>query len=142
MAAPRFNVQFDQTRLRAFLRNLEAVRGNMRRAAAGALLAEAEAIMLESKRQVPVDLGNLRATGFVDTSDLTGSARLSVTLSYGGPAGSGGGTHVGYAVPVHENLQARHTVGKAKYLEDPVNDAISGMDRRLAARIRAAGFSI
>lgn len=41
----------------------------------------------------------------------TGRAKSNVEVKYQAP----------YAVFVHEDLQAKHAVGKAKYLEDPAN---------------------
>jgi hypothetical protein len=62
-------------------------------------------------------------------------------VGFCGPAGAGnaGETNdedVGYAVYVHEDLSARHTKGKAKFLEDPLNRRLPEMARRLAERIR------
>ncbi len=95
-----------------------------------AFRAEGEAIMLRSKKDfVPVDQGNLRASGRVrDVSPLNASPRI--TLAFGG-------TSAPYAVIVHEK-QARHTVGQWKYLEQPANEAAQGMDVRIARRVRAA----
>lgn len=39
---------------------------------------------------------------------------------------------------VHENLQARHPTGQAKFLEQPLNEARRGMDARLAADVKDA----
>ncbi len=93
------------------------------------LFQEGESIMSASKAEVPVDLGNLRATGHVQAPVVT-SQSVEVLLGYGGPA-------VDYAIVVHENLEAHHTVGKAKYLEDPALRAAKGMGQRIATRIKA-----
>ena len=63
----------------------------------------------------------------------------------GGPAGSGTHVgihsgrmppeHVGYAEHVHENLAARHPSGKAKFLEDPINEAWPKLDGAIAEEI-------
>lgn len=95
-----------------------------RDAAVAALREEAETIMTTSKRLVPVDTGVLRESGFVDAVDE------GVRLAYGGAAS-------GYAIYVHENLEARHPVGQAKYLEQPVLEALPGLAGRVAAVIRS-----
>jgi hypothetical protein len=96
-----------------------------------AFRAEGEAIMLRSKKDfVPVDFGNLKSSGRVrDVSPLNASPRI--TLSFGGSSAP-------YAVIVHENPKARHTVGQWKYIEQPANEAAQGMDVRIARRVRAA----
>ena len=137
------------------IRKLKALGEKAQTIVGGALYREAEAIMTESKKQCPVDLGNLRASGSVSLPELQG-AMVVVTLGYGGPSGSGnhgGETNkkdVGYAIVQHEDLDLDHSkvlskkegqrrggvvwgaIGKAKYLEDPMLSAVSGMEERLA----------
>ena len=96
--------------------------------AAGALYREAERIMTAAKRLTPVLTGALRASGQIATPTETARG-ASVTLGLGNSA-------IGYAVHVHENLQARHPVGQAKFLEQPLNEARQGMDARLAEAVR------
>jgi len=93
-----------------------------------ALYAEAELIMAESKKQVPVDTGTLRGTGHVEPSE-TKKDSVEVELGYGGPAAP-------YAVVQHERLDFKHKVGKAKYLEDPFKAAAPKLPRALAERLR------
>lgn len=83
--------------------------------------------MTESKRRVPVDTGTLRASGFVMEPERSGR-NISVTLAYGGPA-------EGYAVVVHEDLDAFHPHGQAKYLESVLKESQPHMRARLAQRI-------
>lgn len=95
---------------------------------AAALYAEGERIMAEAKRLCPVDTGTLRSTGHVQKPVIRRGS-IEVTLGFGGPAAP-------YAVYVHENLNVHHTVGQAKYLEKPLNDAARGFAERLAAEVR------
>ena len=96
------------------------------KAVAGAVLDEAEAIMARSKEHFcPVDTGVLRASGIVLPPEIVGS-HIDVQMGYGGNASA-------YAEEVHENLSAHHPVGQAKYLEDPVLMAASGMTERIVA---------
>lgn len=111
-----------------FLRKLKSLGDRATTIVSGALLQEAEAIMTESKKQVPVDTGNLRSSGHVTPPEVRGG-HVAVTLAYGGPAAP-------YAIVQHERLDLRHTVGKAKYLEDPLLEAASGMERRIGSIIR------
>ena len=89
---------------------------------AQAMFAEATTILNESKKIVPVDTGNLRASGRVERP-VTGKGRAEVEITYGGAAAP-------YALIVHEvppNTGGRwgtgltHAAGKTyKYLEIPV----------------------
>ena len=88
------------------------------------LVPEAEKIMTTAKRNTPVDTGTLRSSGMV-----TARAK-GVELSFGGAASA-------YAVIVHENLAAYHRVGKAKFLEDAINEWVAGGG--MAALGRAIG---
>lgn len=63
-----------------------------------------------SKEQVPLDQGPLKNSCYVDVA----ADGKSGTVSYDTP----------YAVVQHEHTEFQHQRGrKAKYLEDPVNDA-------------------
>lgn len=116
------------------LRGVDAMRAKIRKIAANlpnkvgaALYREAEIEMTESKKRVPVDTGTLRASGMV-SEPVKENGQISVTLSYGGAAKD-------YAIPVHENLEAFHPVGQAKYLESVLNESRPHMLERLANRL-------
>lgn len=124
-----------------------------------ALYREGEQIMTESKKRVPVDTGNLRASGSVQGPTFSGG-RMTVTLGYGGPVGvgnQGGETNreaVNYAVVQHEDIDLNHAkalskkesrrrggvvwgeIGGPKYLEIPMLEAVNGMEARLGAMIQ------
>jgi hypothetical protein len=85
---------------------------------ASALRIEAEKVMAVSVRQVPVDTGVLRASQTIGEAEGSGDD-MSISLGYGGAASD-------YAWVQHERTDYRHTVGKAKYLSDPVAEAASG----------------
>lgn len=98
-----------------------------------ALYFEGELIMTRSKEEfVPVDLGTLKNSGMVSPPEFSGNA-VVVELSYGGAASD-------YAIIQHENLEFRHKVGGAKYLERPLKEATAGMLRRIAASLQAQGM--
>lgn len=90
---------------------------------------EAQIIMRNSQRIVPVDSGTLRRSGQVNEPIEEGS-RISVTLGYGGAASA-------YALIQHENLFYGHKEGQqAKYLETPFFQQRPKLEANLANRIR------
>lgn len=95
-----------------------------------ALFAEAQVEMTESKRRTPVRDGHLRASGMVHRPERGGSdgRDLSVALTYGNAS-------VGYAAAVHEDLDAIHPVGQAKFLESTLNESRPSLAKRLAKRL-------
>ena len=108
-----------------FTKALEATAKVAPKDIAGAMFEEAESIMGKAKGDTPVDFGNLRASGHVQSPQIRRDS-AEVVLAYG----------TDYAVFVHEIRDAQHTVGKAKFLESNVNAAASGMAQRLASRIK------
>lgn len=76
-------------------------------------------ILEVATRLVPVDTGVLRGSGFVQIPEIAGD-RVSTTIAFGGPAAP-------YAFIVHEDLDAFHQVGQAKYLEEPFLAEQDGM---------------
>ena len=119
-----------------------------------ALYREGQGILSQSLPLVPVDTGALRASGYV-TPPMRAGDRITVTIGSGGiaqglttgamagalfQAGPGQRSGLrdpsGYAIYVHENLEAHHTVGSAKYLEIPFRRAKTGMTARIAADMR------
>jgi len=93
-------------------------------ATGAALFEEGEAIKAASIQLVPVDTGRLRSTAYT-SPPREGSHGPEVKVSYG----------TKYAVPVHERMESHHTVGQAKYLEQPATAAMAGFAGRLAKRI-------
>lgn len=106
---------------------LERLARDVPQAVADALRAEAELEMTEAKERTPVDLGNLQGSGHVSEPVIAGNV-ISVELAFGGPAAP-------YAVHVHENLEADHPVGRAKFLESTVMEAAPHMAERVGARV-------
>lgn len=104
------------------------------------LYQEGEGIMAQSKPLVPVDTSALRSSGYVAQPVRVGDV-IRVELGYGGPAAKinpkTGESVDAYALIVHENLEAHHKVGIAKYLELPFLQAQRGMSARVAAGVRA-----
>lgn len=99
-----------------------------------------EFIMTDAKMNyVPVKDGILRSSGFILIRDEPG--RVVGTIGFGGPAGSGnvGETNaedVNYAEIQHENMEFRHTVGSAKYLERPLFAGLPMLGETIAETIK------
>lgn len=89
-------------------------------AAATATYQEGQALLGDSKQEVPVQYGTLRRSGYVDSPTDDGK----VVVGYG----------TNYALPVHER-QAHHEVGKWKFLIDPMLRRVAGYKERMAKRI-------
>jgi len=96
-------------------------------AVAAALFEEAQIEMTEARERTPVDTGALRASGMVHQPSIDGGD-ISVALTFGSTA-------VGYAVQVHEDLDAFHPVGQAKFLESTLNESRPHIPARVARRI-------
>ena len=93
------------------LKNLSKLSSDIRSSAEKAVDGVVEGVLNESKMECPVDTGTLRRSGKPElTKDKD---NYYYVLGY----------NMEYALEVHENLYANHKVGKAKYLEDPVNRA-------------------
>lgn len=102
-------------------------------ATGGALYREAEGIMADSKEHyVPVDLGVLRDSGFVELPKIDRGRGVSVAIGYGGAAAD-------YAAVQHEDLTLNHpNGGEAKFLEKPLLLAAEGLAERVAAEVKDA----
>ncbi len=92
-----------------------------------ALKIEAELMMTDCKKETPVDTGRLRESGFVE-EPVNVNGDITVTLGFGGAAKS-------YATYVHENLEATHIVGNAKFLENPVKRRLPNLVQRISSRV-------
>ena len=114
----------------------------------------------ESMRRTPVLTGALRASHETEKPVMVNPKEAVIRILVGGPAGAGfarfaksrlakgkrvslQGTSAiaqvvdpsGYALYVHENLDADHHVGQAKFLESTINESRPYMPGRVAKRI-------
>ena len=97
-----------------FLKNLDRAIKDIRGRTAEGMLAAGILIEAESKERTPVDEGNLKASHYY----AKGGSFIAPIVQIG----AGVGYTANYAVYVHEDLNARHTVGQAKFLESAVYD--------------------
>lgn len=97
-------------------------------AVAQAIWEEANLIFARSQTLVPVDTGVLRGSGGV-SAPQRGTEGYFVDIYYGGPAAP-------YALYVHEIIGNYHNPPtQAKYLEEPLVQAIPEIQKNIAGRI-------
>lgn len=68
--------------------------------------------MNEMQERVPMDTGELSNSGFVGKPEIKGN-HVTLQLGFTAP----------HAMVVHEDLEAKHTNGEAKYLESVLNES-------------------
>ena len=120
----RFDLNGDEQLVKA----LKSGKEKSPQAIAQAIWEEANMIFAKSQILVPVDTGVLRGSGGVSAPQL-GSQGYFVDIFYGGPAAP-------YALYVHEIIGNYHNPPtQAKYLEQPLMEAMDGLQSRLKGRI-------
>lgn len=81
-----------------------------------------------SQKLVPIDTSNLKNSA---STRMEGQGlSSSVIIGYG----------TEYAIFVHENLEAQHKVGQAKYLEQPLREMKSELQAEIKAGLREDGL--
>jgi len=107
---------------------LKAGKQQTPQAIAQAIYEEANVIFAKSQILVPVDTGILRGSGGVSAPQM-GNQGYFVDIFYGGPAAP-------YAFFVHEIIGNYHNPPtQAKYLEQPVMEAMSTIQQNIKGRI-------
>lgn len=111
---------------RAEIKGLDRVRRNLNEKinevqdqTVGGLLAGGLFLQGESQRLVPVATGNLKGSAFTRKKPDDAKA---VEVGY----------NAAYAIYVHENLEAHHPNGQAKYLETPMRQKQDDIVRIIA----------
>jgi len=94
---------------------------------ADALAVEARIETDEARRRTPVDTGTLEASGHVE-GPVVRQGGVEVAIVFGGAASA-------YAIYVHENLEAFHPHGEAKFLERTLTESAPYLADRVARRI-------
>lgn len=110
-------------------RNIVGAAGKMTDRWARAQYLETEVEAEECKRRCPVRTGNLRDTIHVTGPEVADN-RIVTSIVCGGPAAP-------YAPAVHEDLEAFHPNGEAKFIEGPVRESAPFMKQRIARRARS-----
>jgi hypothetical protein len=112
---------------------LKGLRGRFPGDVARALYQETQVEATEVKKRTPVDKGPLRASEHVVGPMRQGNRIWTLIVC--------GGTAAPYAVYVHENLEALHKVGQAKFLESVILESRPYIAARVAKRVRLNAIS-
>jgi hypothetical protein len=92
-----------------------------------ALVEEAQVEQKESMKRTPVLTGALRASHETSDFKLTRNT-IEVSIKVGGASAP-------YAVAVHEDLEAWHRTGEAKFLENTIKESAPHMASRVSRRL-------
>ena len=93
---------------REFRKNVRDLMARVKRGRRAAVVAAGNVIMTTSKEKAPLDMGDLRGSGYVsDVVDLSDGA--AVEIGHGGPAAD-------YAVVQHQDTSLNHEEGESEYL--------------------------
>jgi hypothetical protein len=92
-----------------------------------AMRQETEVEATNCKRETPVETGALRGSIHAEGPFLDGR-KITTAVVAGGPAAP-------YALIVHEDLEAYHKNGEAKFIERPLQESAPHMAERVAKRI-------
>lgn len=87
--------------------------------------------------RIPKLTGNAAASGHVVMHD----SKLRADVVFGGPVGGGGDNteDANYVVPLHENLDAKHPHGEAKFLERQMNEESGSFKQDLIDECQLSG---
>lgn len=126
--ASKMGIRFDLNGDEQLVKALKSGKEKSPQAIAQAIWEEANMIFAKSQILVPVDTGVLRGSGGVSAPQM-GNQGYFVDIFYGGPAAP-------YALYVHEIIGNYHNPPtQAKYLEQPLIEAMDGLQSRLKGRI-------
>jgi len=103
------------------------IKGGLKKEIMSALYIETEVEVTEVKQRTPVRYGNLQDSVHQVGPTQEGNTFYSEIVA-GGPSAP-------YAFFVHENLEAFHKVGQAKFLESVILESRPHMAARIARRI-------
>ena len=109
-------------------RTLRRIADSVPDQAEDALKQEAEVLAAQARDRAPVLTGALKDSIRVGKTTRSGGD-ISVPIIAGGPSAP-------HAAAVHEDLDAQHSNGQAKFLEQPVMEAAGSLVRKLGNRIK------
>lgn len=102
-------------------RGLQVMLDRVYRGTRKATTAAADEILEESLNQVPRDTNALASSAYYEIHGYRKNFSAEIGYGKGNPINPRTGQPVSdYMVEVHEDLEAVHPIGKAKFLEDPV----------------------
>lgn len=121
----RVSMTIRKPELDKFNARLDATVSKLGNGSKKALTKACEEIMADSVSQVPTNTGTLKSSAYYTISGSS-KTRFTAELGYGGNGNPinpiSGEAASDYMVAVHENLRAVHPNGKAKFLEDPIQE--------------------
>jgi hypothetical protein len=106
------------------MRNLRSKTKDKWQETVDAFIDISEEIMAESVERCPVKTGTLRRSATVQVAKQTDTV-CEIKLGY----------NTEYAIYVHENLEAHHPIGEAKFLENPVNEHAKNIASDICKRV-------
>lgn len=104
-------------------RTLQRIAANVPEQAEDALEEAAEDILQEAQARVPIDTGELHDSGGVQVTNDRHRTRVEIFFT---------APHAPY---VHEDLEADHPTGEAKFLESAMNEAESDLLNKVGKSI-------
>ena len=125
-------VTFLHTGAREQAARIRAIARNFKPKLGAALYQEGQIETTEVKKRTPVDKGTLRGTVTLLGPFWKGNV-VYVLIVAGGPAAP-------YAIYVHENLEAIHKVGQAKFIESVILESAPYMPARVLSRLDRQGM--
>lgn len=109
--------------------NLKGIISSVPKSVGQALQTEAEIEAVESRKRTPVEFGTLAGSHDVAKAKIKGKdISVEITVGKNTPAES-------YALVVHEDLDAIHPKGQAKFLESTLMESKPFMAERIAKRL-------
>lgn len=120
------------TGLNDIFRNLDELSESVHKSLITAVYLEALEVQKLSMELTPVLTGALKGSHVTELPVIENN-EVAVTLKVGGPAAP-------YAMYVHENLDARHDNGQAKFLESAILAYKDDFVPNVAARLHAEGL--
>lgn len=115
------------------IRNIRLIRDSHQKVWADAAYQEIEAVETpECQVRTPVKTGDLQSTVRTEGPIIRGKTIFVGTVA-GGLASSG--RDVDYAISVHENTEAYHANGQAKFIESVYRESAPFLPERIAHRI-------
>src|SRR4051812_28276540 len=114
-------MSFDMKGTKEMRQRAVEMKANQRRAMLRAVDKFDRQELSESQKRVPVDTGELRDSGFTVPAYFEGD-QVRGGVGYGAD----------HAMVVHEDLEAHHRVGQAKYLESVINESAPYFSERVA----------
>ncbi|MCK9327168.1 MAG: hypothetical protein M0P69_16865 [Bacteroidales bacterium] len=117
------------------INNLRVKAEEMNEKAAKALKDAGGKIISSSIKRTPIKTGELRKRSFNEGPLKSGDSYVQVVgyEKFGGLWESGG---TAYAVEVHENLEARHSVGESQFLKKGVEETSAKLQAYLAKEMK------